>query len=200
MTISKRFQLFASICVFVVPISSEAGLIGDTVSGSISSYQLAFPSYAPNFSSATVGSGTELAGTAIDVFGQTWNVAVDVDVSSIKISWTAQAPWGGTPNLGGADGLLAIDLFFVDSIIDGLSLVNYENTGAFSTDTVPYLSNLGFSGHAVQARFSILRADDSYTFAVHSVPEPATFPLICLGFAALVIGHRKLKLKGPGSN
>lgn len=194
MIISKRFQLLASICALVLPISSEANLIGDTVSGTMYSFQSALPSFSPNFSSATVGSGTELAGTANDVFGQIWNVAVDVDASSIKISWTAQAPWGGTPNLAGGDGLLAIDLSFVNSIIDGVSLVNYENTGAFSNNTVPYLSNLEFSGHTVQARFSSLMADDSYIFAVHSVPEPSNFSLICLGLAALVIGRRKTVL------
>jgi hypothetical protein len=127
-----------------------------------------------------------------DVFGQVWDVNVQVLSNHVIIDWTG--PEYG--NIASGPNLLAIDLSgFTNGPILGLASYSCAPAGSFACGAFgpgPSISGLTSTQTAFDVSFNILRSGETYVFA--NVPEPATWVMMLAGFAGLgFVGYRRNK-------
>jgi len=93
---------------------SFAGLIGDSVTGSLGTGNpFAFPFVVPFVSPQTVSVGAEFSGQLTDVFGQDWQITVDVLDMGFTVG-ILERTRGGDGNIQSGGGLLQIGLGDLD--------------------------------------------------------------------------------------
>lgn len=177
--------------------SAYASLIGDTITGSVTSSEAVTTQFA---SPATVGAGTEFSGIITDSFGQVFDIEVDVGSSSFTVAFTeAGVVLGpGNGNIFGTD-LMQIRLADLDfgtpRIIVGLinSAYSCSSPGISCTPVFegPLVSALAFTPNSVAVTIDAMRHGELYTFDIITaqVQEPASWSLFGLGLLAALIAR-----------
>lgn len=178
-----------------VPASASAGLLGDSATAVLNNPSGAFSSLNNFTSPQTVGAGSEFTGQGTDVFGQIWDITLDVADNAFTVSWTEQTR-AGEPNGGNiscGSNCLGLDLSFASSILPSVAFNAFSSSGNYSPLTPSYVA-LSLTGpNSLHVEFSRMDSTDSYTFST-SVPEPATLALMGLGLAGLSAARRRCQM------
>jgi hypothetical protein len=185
--IMKLFHAIAASSVLVLATvgAHAASFIGQSIDGVLSSNQT--PGVTTQFTSPIVAPGT-FDGVMQDVFGQVWDVNVQVLSNEVIIDWTGT----GYGNIGSGPDLLAVDLSgYTSGPILKLESYSCTPTG-FPCDSFapsgPSISGLTSTPTSFDVSFDIIRSGETYVFGV---PEPATWAMMGLGFAGLsFVGFR----------
>ncbi len=178
----KLHRLFAATAVTALLAAGAhaATFTGQTVDGVLGSNQT--PGVISQFTSPIVAPGT-FTGVMQDVFGQTWDISVDVLSQGVVVNWTGY----GNGNVE-STGVLTIDLSgYIDAPVLGLTSYSCEPSGAFPCDLSggPSIGSLSSTSSSFDVSFNALFSGETYTFGLAGVPEPATWALMLVGVAGL---------------
>jgi hypothetical protein len=178
----------ASAALALVAVGAHAQTFtGQSISGVLGSNQT--PGVTAQFISPITAPGN-FSGVMNDVFGQTWDVSVDVLANSVVIGWTS----GVDANIESSGNPITIDLSgYANGPILGLTSYSCLPAGSFACGAFgpgPSISGLSSTSSSFDVSFNTLRQGETYVFGL-AVPEPASWALMLVGFAGLGIGLRR---------
>ena len=178
----KLHRLLAATAVAALMAAGAhaASFTGQTIDGVLGTDQT--PGVISQFTSPIVAPGT-FNGVMQDVFGQTWDITVDVLPTSVVVDWTGDGN-GNVESLG----VLTIDLSgYTNGPVLGLTSYSCTPSGVFPCDISggPSIGSLSSTSSSFDVSFNGLYSGETYTFGLGGVPEPASWALMLVGVAGL---------------
>lgn len=180
--------LLLALALPLAPGPAKATLIGLTISAKLGTHHH-FAKRIPFASPITISPGAEITGGFVAPFtGTPWTVTVtfEADDFTIGLSSPGAANWVGS---GPYLPITTVTLSGFPSNIPGFTLTSYT-CGPYvdiCDAPVPGPSIFGptYSSGTFVASFGPIRDGEVYTFSVATIPEPASWLLIMIGFAGI---------------
>lgn len=186
-------ELMVTTLLFGVTGSVSATLIGDQITGILSTPNANFDVTQPFISPATVGGGVEFSGKGKILSGNEFGIDVDVNAGGFDLSLIAITLFG----FGNYPSAIRVDLQDLDWVDTPGQIVGL-NTDSLPDGWIIWSSGFGPDSAFVEiskANFVPAGTKASFSFdVIHDIPEPETIALISLGLLAAGLGRRLNRL------
>jgi hypothetical protein len=178
----------------LLPVTTLAGLNGQGVNATMTLAPQAFQGFTQFSSPAIVGPGVEFSGLATDVFGQVWDIHLDLSDSSFMVSWTERTRGqAGNISYQLPPPMLQLDLATSQPVLSTVAFSNHTSTNFPAPGSS--LTSLNNTDSSVRLAFNAMYTGETYIFNVTTVPEPSSFLLAIVAtfFLGATLKYNRLR-------